>query len=66
MVVRIWGLTNSLHGKCLRERRSSVHNGDLLVALSHYRYFPGVHPVPSDLLPPDPTATRLRINIPSG
>jgi hypothetical protein len=66
MVVRVWGLTNSLSGQCLRERRSSMYNGAVLVALSHDCYFPGVRSLPSDLPPPDLTAAGLCIGLPGG
>lgn len=66
MVVRIWGLTNSLLGKCLRERRRSMPYGAVLVALSHDRCFPRVRSLPSDLPPPDTSAAGLCLSLPGG
>lgn len=66
MVVRVWGLTNSLSGQCLRERRSSMYNGAVLVALSHDCCFPRVRSLPSHLPPPDLAAAGLCISLPGG
>lgn len=66
MVVRFRGIANPVHGECLRERRSSMRHGAVLMGVSHHSDIPRVRSVPFDLPPPDPTVEGLRYSVPRG
>lgn len=66
LVVRVRRVANPFPGERYSERRSSVHDGAAVVAVQNDGDLPGVHPVPSDLRPPDPTAAGLRHRVPGG
>lgn len=63
LVVLLRCLSDPLLGQRVRERRSSMHHGALLMALPDGGVFPGVHPLPSDMLPANPTVARLRSGV---